>query len=145
MKRAAALTLVVPALALGACGGGNDKPSKSDTAQANVCAARTDISKQVDTLKGLTLSTATTEQIKTSLNAIGKDLNTIKNAEADLSSDRRNEVEKATQAFVTQVSGVISTLGSTTSLNDAKAQLTTAFNQMADAYKQTFAKIDCSS
>ena len=50
--------------------------SKQDDAKAQVCDARADISKQVDTLKGITVSAATLDQIQTSLKAIDTDLKT---------------------------------------------------------------------
>ena len=133
------VAMIVLALVVSACGG----QSKSDKAKSQVCDARADISKQVDTLKGLTVSTATTSQIKSSVTAIANDLKTITNAQGDLSADRRSQVQQANKAFESQVKDIVSTLGSTTSLSSAKSQLTTALTQLADAYKQTFAKISC--
>ena len=113
------------ALAVAACGG----DSKEDKAKAQVCDARADITKQLDTLKGLTLSTATTSQVQQSLEAIGNDLNKMKDAQGDLDDERKDQVQQANQAFESQVRDILSSLGSATSLSDAKTQLAQAFDR----------------
>jgi uncharacterized protein YjbJ (UPF0337 family) len=133
------LLAVVAALALGACG-----ESKEDKAKSAVCDARSDISKQVDKLKGLTVSTVTIDGVQESLKAIRSDLSKIKDAQGDLSSDRRQQVEDANKAFTSQVQSVVGSVGRSTSLSDAKAQLTSAVQDLAAAYQQSFARVDCS-
>jgi Tfp pilus assembly protein PilP len=127
------------AVALGGCG-----QSKEDKAQSQVCDARADISKQVDTLKGLTISTATTDQITKSLSAIRDDLSKIAGAQGDLNDERKAQVQSANQQFSSQVRDVVSSVGQSLSLGSAKQQLTTALQQLATSYQQTFAKVDCS-
>jgi uncharacterized protein YjbJ (UPF0337 family) len=129
----------VAALAVGACG-----ESKEDKAQNAVCSARADIGKQVDQLESLTISTATADDVQQSVTAINSDLSKIKDAQGDLSDDRRQQVEAATKTFTSQVQSIIESLGSSTSLRDAASQLTSATQQLATAYEQTFAPIDCS-
>jgi uncharacterized protein YjbJ (UPF0337 family) len=133
------LLALVAALALGACG-----ESKEDKAKSAVCDARSDISKQVDKLKGLTVSTVTIDGVQESLKAIRSDLSKIKDAQGDLSSDRRQQVEDANKAFASQVQSVVGSVGKSTSLSDAKAQLTSAVQDLAAAYQQSFARVDCS-
>jgi hypothetical protein len=128
-------------VALAACGGGK---SKSEKAQDSVCKARDDISKQVDTLKGLTLSTATLGQIQTSLQAIDDDLKQIKDAQGDLKGERKSEVQQANQTFLNSIKNIASTLTTSGSLSQAKDQATAALRQLATAYQQTFAKVSCS-
>src|SRR4051812_10717043 len=85
-RRMRPIASVIPlalAAMLAACGG----QSKQEKAQSQVCTARADISKQVKTLKGLTLSTATTSQAKSSLQAIRDDLGKIRSAQGDLNAD----------------------------------------------------------
>ena len=135
-----AVALALAALGLAACGGGD---SKEEKATNQVCAARDDIQKQVNTLKDLTISTATTDQITKSLQAIGSDLTKIKNAQGDLNDERKKEVQQANKDFESSVKGIASDLGSSTSLSDAKTKLSAALDQLANSYKQTFAKIDC--
>jgi uncharacterized protein YjbJ (UPF0337 family) len=133
------LLTLVTALALGACG-----ESKEDKAKSAVCDARSDISKQVDKLKGLTVSTVTIDGVQESLKAIRSDLSKIKDAQGDLSSDRRQQVEDANKAFTSQVQSIVGSVGKSTSLSDAKAQLTGAVQDLAAAYQQSFARVDCS-
>jgi uncharacterized protein YjbJ (UPF0337 family) len=133
------LLAIVAAVALGACG-----ESKEDKARKTVCSARADISKQVDQLESLTISTATADEVQQSLEAISSDLSKIKDAQGDLSDDRRQQVEAANKTFTSQVQGIVESLGNDTSLSGAKAQLTSATQQLATAYRQSFARIDCS-
>ena len=140
MRATLAAAVTVAVVSLAACGG----DSKEDRAKAQVCDARADIGKQVDALKGMTITTATTSQIQDNLKAIGDDLRKIRNARADLDDDRKSQVDQANQAIESQVKGVVSTLATTTSAADAKAKVQQAFQQLADSYKQAFAKIDCS-
>jgi uncharacterized protein YjbJ (UPF0337 family) len=133
------LLAVVAAVAIGACG-----ESKEEKAQKAVCSARADISKQVDQLKGLTISTASVDEVQQSVEAINSDLSKIKDAQGDLSDDRRQQVEAANKTFTSQVQSIVESLSSTTSLSEAKSQLTSATQQLVTAYEQSFARIDCS-
>jgi uncharacterized protein YjbJ (UPF0337 family) len=133
-----AVIAVVAVLGLGACG-----ESKQDKAKSTVCDARADISKQVDQLKGLTVSTVTVEGVQNSLKAISSDLSKIKDAQGNLSDDRRQQVQDATKTFTSQIQSIAGSVGKSTSLSEAKAQLTSALQQLGDAYKQSFAKVDC--
>ena len=133
------LLALLACLAVGACG-----QSKQDKAKSTVCDARADIGKQVDTLKGLTASTVTVDAVQSSLKAISSDLSKIKDAQGDLSSDRRQQVQDATKTFASQVQSIAGGIGTSTSLSQAKSQLTSALQQLATAYKQSFAGVDCS-
>jgi hypothetical protein len=138
VKPIAALAVLI-ALAVSACGG----DSAEEKAQASVCSARADISKQIDSLQGLTLTTATTDQIRDGLTAIEGDLKKIRTAQTDLNDERKSEVQEANKAFESGVESIVSSLGSSTSLSDARAQLGAAFDQLATTYRNTFEKIDC--
>jgi Tfp pilus assembly protein PilP len=133
------LLVLIAALALGACG-----ESKEDKAKSTVCDARADIGKQVDKLKGLTITTASASAAQESLKAINSDLSKITDAQGDLSDDRRQQVETANKAFTSQLQSIAASLGSSTSLSDAKSQLSSALQQLATAYKTSFARVDCS-
>ena len=85
MRSRLAIALVLLAAVAG-CGG----DSKADKAMASVCSARDDITKQVDTLAGMTITTATTSQAGSALTAIKDDLGKIADARKDLSDDRRS-------------------------------------------------------
>jgi Tfp pilus assembly protein PilP len=140
MKPSIAFLLIalLAALEVSACG-----ESKEDKAKTTVCDARADISKQVDQLKALTVSTVTVDGVQNSLKAISSDLSKIKDAQGDLSADRRKQVEDATKTFTSELQSIAGNVGKSTSLSEAKAQLTSALQQLGDAYKQSFAQVDC--
>jgi hypothetical protein len=138
MRLASFIAIALMALVAG-CG-----ESKSDKAMADVCAARDDISKQVDQLKGMTISTATSNQVKDSLQAIRDDLSKIGKARADVSDDRRQQIDAANTKFTSSVRATLLDLGKTVSLEDASTQLKNAFQRLAATYKDTFGAIDCS-
>ncbi len=132
------VVILVPALALAACG-----QSAADKAKSQVCSARGDINKQIDYLKGLTLQTATTTGVKNSLKAIGSDLTKIKDAQPQLNAERKQQVQSANQAFRTELESVVNNIGTNLSISNAEAQLKTAVQQLAQSYQQTFAAINC--
>ena len=138
MKFAGSAAFVMLALALGACG-----ESDQEKAQNKVCDAKADLGKQVDELKSLTPATVTTDAVTQNLNAIKNDLQDISDAQSDLSSDRRSEVEAATKAFTSSVQEIASTLGRSLSASDAKAGVVTALDQLAASYQKAFAPVNC--
>jgi hypothetical protein len=131
-------TLTVAAALLAGCG-----QSQAEKASAQVCTARDDIAKHVDQLKGMTLSTATTSQIKQSLQAIKDDMAKIGDAQSDLSDERRNDVQVANDQFTSSVRDTVKSIGSTVSVEQAKSRLHEAFQQLETTYRTTFAKLDC--
>src|SRR5947208_17169347 len=118
--------------------------SAQDKAKKQVCNARTDLQKQVNELSSLTLSTATTEGVKTNLNAIRNDLKQIKGAQGDLSESRKAQVQQATQQFESQVKAIVQTVATSTPLSAAATQVQAAVKQLVTSYKQSLAKVDCS-
>jgi hypothetical protein len=132
------VVVLVPALALAACG-----QSAADKAKSQVCSARTDINKQLNYLQGLTLATATTTGIQNSLEAIGNDLTKIKDAQPQLNAERKQQVQSANQAFRSELETVVNNIGTNVSLSNAETRLKTAVQQLAQSYKQTFAAINC--
>ena len=143
MRLTAAVLSILAVFALGACGKSNSS-SKQDEAKTTVCSAIADIGKQVDTLKGVTISTGTLDQIQTSLKAIDDDLKKISGARNDLTGDNKKQLQDANQQFVSQVQNIASSLVKSTSLSEAKSQAKAALTQLSDAYKNTFAKFSCS-
>jgi uncharacterized phage infection (PIP) family protein YhgE len=140
-----AKTLMLPLIVLAAaallagCG-----QSDEEKATDQVCSARDDIAKQVDQLKGLTLTTATTDQVRNNVKAIRDDLAKIADARANLSDNQRTQVEQANDAFRSELGNIAATVARSTSIEEASAQLKAAFNDLAATYKQTFGQIDCS-
>jgi phosphoglycerate-specific signal transduction histidine kinase len=118
--------------------------SKAEKASDKVCDARDDIAKQVDELQGLTITTATADQVRDNLDAIQSDLKTISKATRDLSDDRRKEVQAANDEFAGKMSQIGESLGSSLSIENAAAQAKAALQQLAQSYRDTFGQLDCS-
>jgi Tfp pilus assembly protein PilP len=131
--------LLLPLLLLAGCGG-----SEEDDAMAAVCSARDSIAKQVDELQSLTLTSATTSQVTDGMQAIRKDLTSIRENREKLADDRREEVQAANDAFTEQVRALAGTIGRTVSAEDAATQVKAALEQLAASYRTTFGQIDCS-
>jgi hypothetical protein len=130
--------LLMPAALLAGCG-----QSASDKAKSQVCDARADIAKQVKTLQGLTLSTATTSQIKDGLTSIRNDLSKIADARGDLSGELKKQVQAANSEFAASVKDTVGKMGRSISLATAKTQISQALQDLATSYQNTFAKLDC--
>jgi len=141
MTRYHAIPLAAVVVAVGAAGCGQ---SKEDKATSAICNARDDISKQVDQLAALTPTTVTRDGVQSSLKAIGGDLTTIRNSYGDLSGERKQQVQTANQAFAAELRTTAAAIGTSVSLSAAGDQVTQAFQQLADTYKTSFARIDCS-
>ena len=133
------LLLILTALAAAGCG-----ESKDDKAMAQVCSAREDMTKQVDDLKSMTITTATANQVTDALQAIQNDLKKIGNARKDLSDENRQQIDQANQQFSSSVRKTFADVGTQTSLQNAATQLQAAFQDLADSYRNTFGQISCS-
>jgi hypothetical protein len=131
-------SLLIALALLAGCG-----QSAADKAKANVCSARDDIGKQVQTLQGLTLSTATTSKITDSLKAIQADLDKISQNSGKLADQFKSDVKTANEQFTSSVKETAGNLGKTVSVADAKTQLQDAFNQLATSYKSSFGQLKC--
>jgi hypothetical protein len=133
----AALSLGV--LALMGCG-----ESSQEKAKAQVCAARSDISKQVQMLSELTLSTNILTQAKNGLEAIGSDVTKIKDAQPNLEPARKQQIATATDTFASQVASIITGLVSNPSLSSAEKQLKSSLSQYVKSFEEALAPLDCS-
>jgi hypothetical protein len=138
-KSLVVIGLLVSALLFASCG-----ESAQEKAKAQVCEARSDISKQVKTLSELTLSTNVLTEAKTGLEAIGKDLTKIKDAQPSLEPARKEQVQAATHTFEAQISSILSELVSKPSLGKLEAQLKSSLTQLAAGYEKALAPLNCS-
>jgi uncharacterized protein (DUF3084 family) len=138
-RRIAAAVLASVALVAASCG----SDSAQERAQGNVCDARANIQKSIDSLKGTTLSTATTDDIRQQLEGIRKDLGTIRDAQGDLSADRRDELQKANSEFTAAIKNVAQTVLRSTSAQQAQAEISQAADQLEATYKSTLSPINC--
>ncbi len=124
-------------LAVTACG-----ESEQEKAQSQVCDGRADIQQQIGDLKNLTLSTASVGKVQDALNAIGDDLQNIKDAQLD--GERKQEVQSAVQSFESEVKSVAGDLGSDLSLSNAQSQLKSATAELETSFREAFDPVDCS-
>lgn len=138
-KTPALAALLLSSLVLAGCG-----ESSQEKAKAQVCEARSDISKQVKTLSELTISTNVLTQAKTGLEAISSDLTKIKDAQPNLEPARRQQIETATQTFTTQVTSIVTGLVSNPSLSNAEKQLKSSLTQFATSFEHALTPINCS-
>ena len=138
-RRLAAVVLASVALTAAGCG----SDSAQERAQSKVCDARANIQKSIDSLKDLSLSTATADGIRTQLEGIRKDLGTIRDAQGDLNQDRKNELQKANAEFADTIKSTAQTVLRSTSAQDAEAEIQKAADQLESTYKSTLSPIDC--
>jgi hypothetical protein len=131
--------VVLGCLALSACG-----ESAQEKAKAQVCGARRDISKRIETLTALGLSTELPSQVKTGVEAIANDITKIKDAEGRLEPARRGQVQTATRSFETRLNSILTGLTAHLSLSNAEAQFKSALSELGTSYKQTLAPVNCS-
>jgi hypothetical protein len=139
----AALTLA--ALGLVACG-----ESSEEKATAQVCSARTEISKQVEKLGSLTISSTAAAEAKTSVEAINASLHKIDEAAPNLSSARTEEVKAADTAAKAAVASLAASAisaaksgGAQAALKSAEPQLKSTAAVLAAAYKHAFDELKC--
>ena len=88
VKRLVLASALGLALAFAACG-----ESDEEKAQNKICDARDDIKTQVSELQDLTITSATTDKVKSHLNAIRDDFSEIADAQGDL-NDKQSKVAK---------------------------------------------------
>jgi Tfp pilus assembly protein PilP len=138
MKRLLLLTALGLGLVFAACG-----ESDEEKARNQICDARDDIRTQVSELQDLTLTTATTDKLKSHLNAIRDDFREIVDAQGDLGDTEKQQVQKANETFRSKLEKMIGNLGTSLSLEDAAAQLKVNITDLAEAYEQALSPIEC--
>lgn len=140
LSRSLAVAAVLASVfVLSSCG-----ESSQEKAKAQVCEARSDISKQVKMLSELTLSTNVLTEAKTGLEAIGKDITKIKDAQPDLEPARKQQVQSATSTFATQINSILTELVSKPSLSKLETQLKSSLTQLLAGYEKALAPLNCS-
>ena len=121
------------ALLAAACGGDE---SAADKAKSQACDASSDIKAQVDTLKGLPLSSDSVDKAKAALQKINSDLDTIATAAPTVKGDLGSQLKAANAAFKTQVQQIADSITSAQSL-------TAAGSTLSNSYQQAFANVQC--
>jgi archaellum component FlaC len=132
------VAVALAALVLAACGG-----DTQEEATEKVCDAAADMEQRVDGLASLAIVTASPDQIEEDLNAIGDDLETIKDSAGDLREDERNEVDEAAQSLESTVDEFLSEIGQSESLADAAQGIESAGARLGTSIQALIAPIDC--
>jgi major membrane immunogen (membrane-anchored lipoprotein) len=140
MRVTRTLTVVLASAALlVACG-----ESEEEKAQNAVCDARADIERRVDDLAGLTITTASIEQVTNNLEAIRDDLETIAAERDDLAPEQRREVEEAGDEFRSQLETTArDLLSGETSGEEAGARVGAALDDLAKSFREAYGPVDC--
>jgi hypothetical protein len=139
MPRRIASAVLAAVVLIAGCGG----ESAEEKAQSQVCDARANIQKSINALKGLTLSTATTDEIRQQVEAIRKELGTIRSAQGDLNADRREQLQSANAQFTDTIRTTAQTVLRSSSAQEASAELRQAADQLETTYESTLSRIDC--
>ncbi len=141
MKTIGLISIVAMALlAAAGCGGSQ---SAADKAKSQACDASSDIQTQVDTLKGLPLSSDSVDKAKTALQKINADLDTIATAAPTVKGDLGSQLKAANAEFKTQVQQIADSITSAQSLTAAATALASAGSTLSNSYQQAFANVQC--
>ena len=124
---------------LAACG-----ESDEEKAQNAVCDARADIEERLDDLAGLTITSASIDQVTDNLEAIRDDLQKIADQQGDLEPERREEVEQAGKKFRSELGKTAEDLISgATSGEEAGARLQSSLEDLANSFRTAYEPVNC--
>jgi hypothetical protein len=142
-KPAAMAALSVIVLGLAACG-----ESSEEKAKKQACAATSEISKQIQKLETLPISSSFGTEVKTSGEAIDKSVGEIKKAAPNLATANKEEFEAATKKFQLELASLIATtVSSSTSgeaaLKSAEPKIKASLSTLATDYKKAFEALKC--
>ncbi len=136
--RLSGLLFACLAFVLAGCG-----ESSAEKAHAQVCSSRTEISKQVESLKSLTPLPTSLVAAKTSFEIILKELGKIQSEVPKLEGPSKSQVETATNTFKAQITSLALSLTKGFNPATAATQLQRGLEQLLSSYKQTIAQISC--
>lgn len=91
----------------------------------------------------LTVSLNILSEAKTGVEAIGKDIVKIKDAQSSLQPARREQIQAATHTFETQIKAILSELTSKPSLSKAETDLKSTLTQLFASYEKALAPVGC--
>ena len=97
----------------------------------------------MDTLTTLSAGSATKADVTSALEAITTDLQKIKDAQADLTPERKQQVQDATTAFGTQLKDIARQTVAGLATTDAKTQAEDAAASLKSAVTESLQPIDC--
>jgi Rad3-related DNA helicase len=137
-KTTAILAGLLAAL-LVACG-----ESEEEKAQDRVCDARADIEKRVDDLAGLTITTASIEDVTNNLQAIRDDLETIAAERDDLAPEQQDAVDQAAKRFRSELeTAAKDVVSGAASGEEAGARIGSALDDLAKSFREAYGPVDC--
>ena len=113
-------------------------------AQDTVCTARSDIKKEISTIKGLSPSISSVGTAKSSLEAIDDDLQKIDSARNDLSAERKKDVQSATNQLESDVKEIQGDLVSGIAGGGLEKTLQSAATKLQSSFNESFANVGCS-
>ena len=141
----AALAACVPLLA--ACG-----ESSQEKATKQVCAATSEISKEIKKLESLPINSSFPTEAKASVEAIDKSLKEVKSAEPNLEAARMEEVNVAIKSLESELATLTKTIVSASkssslesALKSAEPQLKASLSKLGEEYKKVHEALKCST
>jgi hypothetical protein len=145
-KPTAIAALFIGALGLVACG-----ESSSEKATKQVCSAVSEISTQIKKLETLPISSSFPTEAKASVEAIGKSITKIKEAEPNLPTAQQEELNAADKAFQTEIATITKDVVSASkssnleaALKSAEPQIKASLSKLSSDYKKAFEALKCS-
>jgi hypothetical protein len=118
--------------------------SEEEKAQDRVCDARADIEKRVDDLAGLTITTASIEDVTNNLQAIRDDLETIAGERDDLAPDQGDAVDQAAKSFQTELeTAAKDVVSGAASGDEAGARIGSALDDLGKSFREPYGPVDC--
>jgi len=137
--------LLVSSLGLASCG-----ESSAEKAAKQVCSATNEITKQIDKLKALPISSSFPSEATASFQAMSKSVNEIREAAPKLETARKEEFEAATKAFGIELARITASVASASTssnleaaLKSVEGQIKTALNALSTDYKKAFEALKC--
>ena len=137
--RTIALLALLCAALFVACG-----ESEEEQAQDRVCDARADIEKRVDDLAGLTITTASIEDVTNNLKAIRDDLEKIAAEREDLAPEQQDAVDQAAKRFRSELeTAAKDVVSGAASGEQAGARIGAALDGLAKSFREAYGPVDC--
>jgi hypothetical protein len=125
--------------------------SSEEKAAKQVCSAVTEINTQLKRLETLPITLNFPTEAKSSVEAIDKSINKIKEAEPKLEAARREEIDAADKAFETELAKITADVVSATkssnletALKAAQPEVKASLTKVTNAYKKAFEALKCS-
>lgn len=117
-----------------------------------MCAASSEISKQIAKVKALPINSSFPAEASASVQAIDKSLKEVRSAAPKLEGARKEEVEAGTKAFEAELAAITASTAAAVvksgnaeaALKAAAPQIEAAVSQLAADYKKAFAALNCS-